>query len=165
MYEGGKMKIYSDDPNLPYKTTKLNWKYTKTEIDAELAKWGVKDSMWHMDLEHNTVFVEFKFAEVIDGINVSPVVHVDAPAIWNHTMRNKTEEINWNISFRIMYWFIHTHLAAAYVTQSSKTVAFLPYIKAGEEGEQLSKIVLRNLEKIQSMPALEAPAHGKVIIE
>lgn len=37
------MKIYSDDPILPYKTTKLKALYTKSEIDGLFAKWGVKD--------------------------------------------------------------------------------------------------------------------------
>ena len=36
------MKIYSDDPNLPYKTTKLKVLYTKSEIGGLFAKWGVK---------------------------------------------------------------------------------------------------------------------------
>ena len=38
------MKIYSDDPNLPYKTTKLKALYTKSEIEGLFAKWGVKDA-------------------------------------------------------------------------------------------------------------------------
>jgi hypothetical protein len=37
------LKIYSDDPNLPYKTTKLKALYTKSEIDGLFAKSGVKD--------------------------------------------------------------------------------------------------------------------------
>ena len=51
------MKIYSDDPNLPYKTTKLKALYTKSEIDGLFAKWGVKDVYWRWDPEHNDVFV------------------------------------------------------------------------------------------------------------
>jgi hypothetical protein len=48
------LKIYSDDPNLPYKTTKLKSLYTRSEIDGLdglFAKWGVKDIYWHRDLE------------------------------------------------------------------------------------------------------------------
>ena len=37
------MKIYVDDPNLPYKTTKLKALYPESEIDGLFAKWGVKD--------------------------------------------------------------------------------------------------------------------------
>ena len=50
------MKIYSDDPNLPYKTTKLKALYTKSEIDGLFAKWGVKDVYWHWTL-NITMFV------------------------------------------------------------------------------------------------------------
>ena len=44
------MKIYSDDPSLPYKTTKLKALYTKSEIDGLFAKWGVKDVYRHWAL-------------------------------------------------------------------------------------------------------------------
>ena len=37
------MKIYSDDPHLLHKTTKLKALYTKSEIDGLFAKYGVKD--------------------------------------------------------------------------------------------------------------------------
>ena len=50
------MKIYSDDPNLTYKTTKLKALYTKSEIDGLFAKWGVKDVYWHWDPGHNGIF-------------------------------------------------------------------------------------------------------------
>jgi hypothetical protein len=62
------LKIYSDDPNLPYKTTKLKALYTKSEIDGLFAKWGVKDVYWRWDPEHNDVFVQFKIEEEIDGL-------------------------------------------------------------------------------------------------
>jgi hypothetical protein len=148
------MKIYSDDPNLPYKTTRLNAQYTRTEIDSVLAKWGVRDSGWRWDPEHNDVFIEFKLVETIGGREISSWVRVVAPAVWDHKTRNKAEEINWNISLRVMFWFIKSHLEAAYLMQSEKTVAFLPYITTGEGGETVAKKIIHNLEKIQGMPAL-----------
>ena len=57
------MKIYGDDPNLPYKTTKLKALYIKSEIDGLFAKWGVKDVYWRWDPERNEVFVQFKIVE------------------------------------------------------------------------------------------------------
>jgi hypothetical protein len=54
------LKIYSDDPNLPYKTTKLKALYTKSEIDSLFAKWGVRDVCWHSDPERNEVFFSSK---------------------------------------------------------------------------------------------------------
>jgi len=149
------MKIYSDDPNVPYKSTEINFMHTKSQIDGLLAEWGVRDSMWHWAPEDADIFIEFKFTEVIEGITVSPVIRVYALLIWDHKKRGKdTEAVNWNISLRLMFWFIKTHMEVAYLTQSSKTAAFLPYIKANEEGEQLHKVVIRNLERIQGMPAL-----------
>ncbi len=60
-------KIYSDDPNLPYKTTKLKALYTKSEIDGLFAKWGAKDVYWRWYPDHNDVFVQFKIKEEIEG--------------------------------------------------------------------------------------------------
>ena len=62
------LKIYSDDPNLTYTTTKLNALYTRSDIDGLFAKWGVKDVYWRWDPEHNDVFVQFKIAEELDGV-------------------------------------------------------------------------------------------------
>lgn len=153
------MKIYSDDSNLPYKTTEINYLRSKMDIDGLLGKWQIKDSAWHQDWEHNDVFIEFKYSEVIDGITVSPVIRVVAPLIWDHKKRNSEEKVNWNISMRVMYWFIKSHLEAAYLTQSSKTAAFLPYISTGESGQPLHRVIIHNLEKIQGLPALtEIPA-------
>ena len=62
------LKIYSDDPNLTYTTTKLNALYTRSDIDGLFAKWGVKDVYWRWDPEHNDVFVQFKTTEELDGV-------------------------------------------------------------------------------------------------
>ena len=75
------MKIYSDDPNLPYKTTKLKALYNRSEIDGLFAKWGVKDVYWRWDLEHNDVFVQFKIVEEIDSFPMQVSAKVEAPAI------------------------------------------------------------------------------------
>ena len=109
------MKIYSDDPNLPYKTTKLKALYTKSEIDGLFAKWGVKDVYWRWDLEGNDVYAIFKIKEEIDGYPVNVSARVECPVIWDHKTRAKAEEVNWNISLRVMYWYIKSHLEAAYL--------------------------------------------------
>ena len=94
------MKIYSDDPNLPYKTTKLKVLYTKSEIGGLFAKWGVKDVYWHWDPEHNDVFVQFKIAEEIDGKSLHVSAKVETPSIWDHRTRSKAENVNWEIGER-----------------------------------------------------------------
>jgi len=94
------LKIYSDDPNLPYKTTRLNALYTKSEIDGLFAKWGVKDVYWHWDPEHNDVFVQFKIAEDVDGLALQVSAKVETPSIWDHRTRSKAENVNWEIGER-----------------------------------------------------------------
>lgn len=120
------MKSYSDDPNLPYKTTKLKALYTKSEIDGLFAKWGVKNVYWHWDLEGNDVYAVFKISEEIDGFPVNVSARVDCPVIWNHKTRAKAEEVNWNISLRVMYWYIKSHLEAAYLPAEQQSGCLSP---------------------------------------
>ena len=148
------MKIYSDDPNLPYKTTKLKALYTKSEIDGLFAKWGVKDVFWHWDPEHNDVFVLFKIVEEIEGVPLQVSARVDAPAIWGHKTRSKAENVNWDISLRVRYWFIKSHLESAYLLQSSKTAAFLPYIASKDGAKVLKNILIPRMNEFQQLTAL-----------
>jgi hypothetical protein len=158
------LKIYSDDPNLPYKTTKLKALYTKSEIDGLFAKWGVKDVFWHWDPEHNDVFVLFKIEEEIEGVVQQLPAKVEAPAVYDHKTRSKAESINWDISMRVMYWFIKSHLEAAYLSQSSKTVAFLPYIVSSDGQKTLKDLIIPRLNEVQQLAALpESPSARKVI--
>ena len=157
------MTIYSDDPNLPYKTTKLKALYTKSEIDGLFAKWGVKDVFWHWDPENNDVFVLFKIVEEIDGIPQQFPAKVEAPAIWDHKTRSKAETVNWDISMRVMYWFIKSHLEAAYLLQSSKTAAFLPYIASKDGSTVLKDVLIPRMNEIQQLVALPESAARKVI--
>lgn len=155
------MKIYSDDPNLPYKTTRLNALYTRSEIDGLFARWGVKDVYWHWEPEANNVYVMFKIREEINEIPINVSARVDCPVIWNHKTRNKSEDVNWNISMRVMYWYIKSHLEAAYLLQSSKTAAFLPDLAGKDEKQTLRDIIIPHISDIQKMAALKAP----IIIE
>lgn len=157
------MKIYSDDPNLPYKTTKLKALYTKSEIDGLFAKWGVKDVFWHWDPEHNDVFVLFKIVEEIDGASLDVSARVDAPAIWDHKTRSKAESVNWDISLRVMYWFIKSHLESAYLLQSSKTAAFLPYIASNDGAQTLKDWIIPRINEVQQFAALPESPSKKVI--
>jgi hypothetical protein len=158
------LKIYSDDPNLPYKTTKLRALYTKSEIDGLFAKGGVKDVFWHWDPEHNDVFVLFKIVEEIEGVPLQVSAKVEAPAIWNHKTRSKAESVNWDISMRVMYWFIKSHLEAAYLLQSSKTAAFLPYVTSKDGATVLKDVIIPRMNEVQQLTALpESPSARKVI--
>ncbi len=159
------MKIYSDDPNLPYKTTKLRALYTKSEIDGLFAKWGVKDVYWHWDPEHNDVFVQFKIAEEIDGVPLQVSAKVEAPSIWDHKTRSKTECVNWDISMRVMYWFIKSHLESAYLLQSSKTAAFLPYIASKDGEKTLKDLIIPRINEVQQLAVLPLSPPAKKVID
>jgi hypothetical protein len=89
------LKVYGDDPNLPYKTTKLKALYTKSEIDDLFAKWCVKDVYWRWDPEHNDVFVQFKIEEDVEGVPLRVSAKFEAPSIWDHRTRSKAEGVNW----------------------------------------------------------------------
>ncbi len=157
------MKIYSDDPNLPYKTTKLKALYTKSEIDGLFAKWGVKDVFWHWDPEGNSVYVLFKIVEEIEGVVQEYPARVDAPKIYDHRTRSRVECLNWDISLRVMYWFIKSHLEAAYLLQSSKTVAFLPYIASKDGATLLKDILIPWLNEVQQLAALPERKAERII--
>jgi hypothetical protein len=157
------LKIYSDDPHLPYKTMKLRALYTKSEIDCLFAKGGVKDVFWHWDPEHNNVNVLFKIEEEIEGSSLQVSVKVEAPAIWDHKTRSKAESMNWNISLRVMYWFIKSHLESAYLLQSSKTAAFLPYIASKDGAKVLKDVIIPRMNEVQRLVALPENFARKVI--
>ena len=157
-------KIYSDDPNLPYKTTKLNALYTKAEIDGLFAKWQIRDVYWHYDPEHNEVFVQFKIVETVENVPVNVAAKVEAPTIWDHKTRNRAEAVNWNISMRVLYWFLKTHLEAAYLRQSSKTAAFLPYLVSSDGQTVLHEVLiphLNQLDQLQALPEIDKPSETK----
>ena len=151
------MKIYSNDPNLPYKTTRLNALYTQSEINGIFARWGVKDVYWYWEPEANNVYVMFKINEEINEITINVSARVDCPVIWNHKTWNKAEDVNWNISMRVMYWYIKSHLEAAYLLQSSKTAAFLPDLAGKDEKQTLKDIIIPHLNDIQKIAALPKP--------
>jgi hypothetical protein len=151
------MKIYTDDPLLEYKTTRLNALYTRSEIDGIFAKYGIKDVFWHWSPDQNDVYVMFKIEEEIEGIKTVLSAKVEAYPIWDKRTRNKAETINWNVTMRQMHWFIKTHLQAAYVRQTSKAVAFLPYIISSDGTKVLHEIIiphLADLEKLRALPEI-----------
>ena len=149
-----KLKIYSDDHSLPYKTTKLKALYTKGEIDGLFAKWGVKDVYWRWDPEGHDVYAMFKIKEEVDGVPVNVSARVDCPVIWNHKTRAKAEDVNWNISLRVMYWYVKSHLEAAYLLQSSKAAAFLQDLAGKDDRRTLKDLIIPHIGDIQKMAAL-----------
>lgn len=100
--------------------------------------------------------MQFKIAEEIDGVPLQVSAKVEAPAIWDHRTRSKAECVNWDISMRVMYWFIKSHLEAAYLLQSGKTAAFLPYIASKDGEKTLKDVIVPRINELQRLDALEA---------
>ena len=89
---------------------------------------------------------------------------VEAPTILDHKTRAKAEGVNWNISMRVMYWLIKSHLEAAYLLQSSKTAPFLPYIASKDGAKVLKDVIIPRMNELQQLTALpENPNSRKVI--
>ena len=63
---------------------------------------------------------------------------------------------------RAMWWFIKTHLEMAYVMQSEKTVAFLPWITSSDGKHTLKDTILYRLSELQDLPALSEPSPEQV---
>jgi hypothetical protein len=107
--------------------------------------------------------VQFKIVEEIDGMPLQVSAKVEAPAIWNHKTMSKAESVNWDISMRVMYWFIKSHLEAAYLLQSSKTAAFLPYIASKDGEKTLKDVIIPRMNELQQLAALPEQPTQKVI--
>lgn len=145
-------KLYSDDRDIPYSTTRISPIKTKSDIDAILAKWGITKVAWEFDLEHDKVMLQFqlpyeKFAEA----DICPVVRLEPPRIWNKKKRNSPESINWQVSMRLLHWFIKDTLAMAYAMQSQKVVAFLPHIQTSRE-HTVKDVILPQIHLLEAMP-------------
>lgn len=144
-------KLYTNDKNVPYTTTKISPIKSKSDIDAILSKWGITKIAWEFDIEHNKVSIYFelpreKFAEM----DITPTVKLEPPRVWNKRKRGKPEAINWQVSMRILHWFIKTTLEMSYAMQSQKVVAFLPHIQSGEK--TVKDIILPRLKLLKALP-------------
>jgi len=156
------MKIYTDDPLVPYKTTVVSELRTKAEIDGILAEWQLSDYHWHWKPEQNDIYVQFLLEEDVGGLPVKVTVKVVCPIIWDRENKRgrppRPEQVNVRISMRCMWWFIKSHLEMAYVTQSSKTAALLPYI-ASASGQMLKDLLIPQISQLQPLRAL--PSEGQ----
>lgn len=161
------MKIYSDDTNLPYRSTTLKPIDSKRDIDAVLARYGITKVMWTWDLPSNHVELLFELSEEFKNIEISTLVRMTPPTIWHKKRRGKPDEIDWQLSMRIFHWYIKNQLAMTYAVQSEKTVAFLPYIVVNEE-QTLKDVVIPHLEDMKqwkALPSVTDKADKRKVIE
>jgi hypothetical protein len=154
-------KIYADDRDVPFKTTKISPINTRSDIDAILARWGIKKTGWNFDPDNNQVEVQFQLPfEKFGGADISPVVRLSSPRIWNRKKRNSSEpeSVNWRVSLRILHWFIKNTLAMAYAMQSQKAVAFLPYIETGKN-QLLKDLISGNFKNLHALEQKAEPVN------
>lgn len=147
------MKIYSDDTNLPYRSTKLKAIDSKRDIDGTLARYGITQVMWTWDLEKNKVELVFQLSEEFRGTSIHALIRLHPPTIWMKKRRNRAEEIDWKLSMRIFYWFIKNQLAMTYTMGSEKILAFLPHVVVNEE-ETLGDVIVPRLDQVKNLKAL-----------
>jgi hypothetical protein len=154
-------KIYTDDPLVHYQNTSISPERSKAEIDALLGYWKVSDIHWHWKPEANDVYIQFLLEEVIDERPIKVAVRVDCPTIWDKERPRarppQTEQVNWRVSMRALWWYIKTHLEMGYAMQSSKTVAFLPNIMS-QTGETLKDVIIPRLNQMNTLKALPTEA-------
>jgi hypothetical protein len=146
-------KIFDDDPLVPYKNTSISAQTTRSEIDGLLARWGVKDNGWHWELENGDVYVGFQLKEVVEGKEIRPFIKVQAPLIYHKKTKAKPESINWNVSLRVLFWYLKSHLEAAYLRGSSKAEEFLPLMRLSlPSGEtSLGEAILQHADSLGEM--------------
>lgn len=153
------MKIYSDDPIVPYKKTQVDPRTTKADIEGLLARWGIKKSGWDWDLENGRCILEFQYFESINDIPVSQWVKVEPPIIWKRksTKRTGNQEdiINWSVSLRVLFWWVKVNLEMTYLSQSDKTTMFLPFIMNAEEKTLAQVLVPKITKQMLDVPSLE----------
>ena len=147
-------KIYNDDSNLPLKSTVKRPIDSKRDIDAELAKWGITKVMWDWDIENGKCEIAFQLppdkfytSEIPLGVRMKP------PIVWQKRGKNsrKPHEIDWRLSIRLLYWYVHYQLAWVYANQSSPVVAFLPHIAVSGE-KTLKDVVIPQIENMKALP-------------
>ena len=154
------MKIYDDDPVVPYKSTRIKALQTQSEINGLLARWGITKYGWEWDLPNDKVVLHFQFTEKVRDVEVFPMVAMSPPHIWTKGKRNRKEVINWDISMRVLHWSVKTTLEWVYLSLGDKTAALLPYI-VNSQGKPLSEMlipVLDHMDELSKLKALEAPA-------
>ena len=148
------MKLYTDDRNLSYTSTKLKPMDTKHDIDAILARWGITKIAWEFNLEENRVVLQFELSEKFQDQAMTRVVRLEPPRIWDRRKKGRPEEVNWAVSMRILHWYVKDTLAMAYAMQSDRILAFLPHIQVDEE-HTVKDVILPELSNLKALPSRE----------
>lgn len=155
-------KVWDTDPIVPYKESKISAMQTQSEINGLLARWGITKYGWDWNFDHtnmgkDTVAVTFQFMEIVQGKKMMPIIRLEPPRIWHkaNPKRKMPERINWDVSMRVLWWYMKTHLEYAYLNQSAKTTEFLPFIQISNidgKTKNLQAIVLEDVNIMKALP-------------
>ena len=151
-------KIFTNDPKnpLPYKSTTINPTRTKVDIEELLHKYGIKKVAWNWDVENNKVELIFELSDLFEEYGFNPSVRISPPAIWKKKGRYDSE-IDWRVSLRLLHWYIKNTLAWMYAEQSTKVIAFLPYVAVSKD-KTLKDVIHDELTKYKALPQSETAA-------
>jgi hypothetical protein len=157
------MKIYTDDELVSYRHTTIDPEKTRDEISAILREYDVGLIAWNWKPQFNDVWVQFQIEEIIDGIQMKISAKVICPIIWDKGSSRRTEQPNWRVSMRALYWYIKTHLETSYAMQSSKVAAFLPDMVT-PSGKRYFDVMKARLDQFQALEEhKEKPMEVQVI--
>lgn len=149
-------KIFNNDSNLPLKSTTKRPMDSRRDIDGELAKWGIKRVMWNWDLNNGICEITFELPkEKFKDVVMNPAVRLTPPIVWKKKGRYKSE-IDWRLSIRLLFWYIHYQLAWVYANQSSPIVAFLSHIQTGKN-KTVKDTIIPMLSNWKALPEKEQP--------
>lgn len=152
-------KIYTDDPLVFYKGTVISPLRTRAEIDSMLALYGIYETAWHWKPDANDIWIMFNITEQINGVPVKVAAKVECYILWDKANKNaktpekRVERPNLGVSMRWMFYYIKTHLQAAYTQGSSKVMAFLPNV-TNFEGKTVEQEFLPKITSKESPYAL-----------
>jgi hypothetical protein len=147
-------RIFNNDANLPLKSTTKKPIDSKRDIDGELAKWGITKVMWNWDLDNGQCEIVFQLPkDTFYDSDIPLGVRLKPPLVWEHRSKRsrKPPEIDWRLSVRLLYWYIHYQLAWVYASQSSPVVAFLPHIAVDRE-KSVKDVVIPQMEHLRALP-------------
>jgi hypothetical protein len=141
-------QIFSNDPVVPYKTTNISPITTQAEINGLLARWGIRKYGWDWDPDHNKAILQFQITEKIEEKEINVVVELKCPLIYDKpTRRNPKLTVNWKVSMRVLWWWLKSHLEYHFLSQSTKTAMFLPFIQTAN-GKTLEKRLIPQLDQL-----------------
>jgi hypothetical protein len=149
------MKIYVNDPVIPYKSTEIGADRTKMQIDGILGQWGIHRILWDWQPQNNVATLMFELPETF-GESSHVSIRMEPPRVWKKASRKNgyKETVDWNVSMRCLLWYLKTSLEYAYLNQFDKATALLPFILGSDGKHTLSQIIIPRLDKVSQFEAL-----------